>query len=906
MKGFRQRGLFKTLCRAFPHSLLGTRHSALHLRLIRLIGVIVPRRLRSDWRQEWEAEIRYRERLLAKWERLDWQNKIDLLRRTTSAFWDALILQPRRLEDEMFQDLAFGWRMLIKHPGLTLLSILTLALGIGANSAIFSIVNAVVLRPLPYHDAARIVAIEEISKEGTRIQVTPANFLDWRAQNRVFAHLAAIFSRTANLSGTAEAERINLAVTSANFFEVFATQPQEGRFFLPGDEQAGRPNIIVIGHGLWQRRFGSATNAIGQSITIDGKTYTIVGIAPAGFQYPERTEAWVPPLRLAPEVNETADVTRLRGFGYLSAVARLKPGVTLREAAAEIETITGRLRQQYPETNNNRFNRVVSLQTHLVGETDILLWLLLGAVTFVLLIACANVANLLLARAAVRQKEMAIRTALGASGSRLMRQLLTESLLLAMIGGLCGLLLAWQGVDLLTQLLPRDFPRLNEISLDYAVLGFTFCVSLLTGLIFGFAPAWQVTRVDFNEAIKDGARGSSAGRQRLRGLLVVSEIALSLVLLIGAGLLFRSFMHLQAIKTGFESAHALSFRLTPSGANFKQDDQYIAYYQRVAERLKSLSGVDSVGSINTLPLSKGPTFNFRVEGRPLLPLDQWPGANYRNVSPDYFRTLKIPILQGRAFSEGDNTQAPLVAIINQAAAERYFVGENPLGKRFNFGGTAPSGTPIWFEIVGVVSNVRNIELTAEPEPEIYTAARQDAFASMYFVIRTTVEPAKMSAAVRQAAQEIDRAQPVSDLRTVENIVSSAVTQPKINLILLGIFAGVALLLSAAGIYGIVSYSVTQRTHEIGIRVALGARAGDVLKLIVQHGMKLTLIGIGFGLAASAVLMRLAKHLLYGISATDPLTFAVIAAFLAGISLLACYLPARRATKVDPLIALRQQ
>jgi putative ABC transport system permease protein len=906
MKQVPRHRLLKKLHRTESGSSLIAHRSSLPLRLIAFIGVIVPRRLRSDWRQEWEAEIRYRERLLTKWERLDWHSKLDLLRRSTSAFWDALILQPRRLEDEMFQDLGFGWRMLIKHPGLTLISILTLALGIGANSAIFSVVNAVVLRPLPYHDAEHIVAIQELSKEGNRIQVTPANFLDWRAQNRVFAHLAAIHSRTANLSGTAEAERINLAVTSADFFQVFAALPQQGRFFLPGDEQAGRPNIVVIGYGLWQRRFGGAPNSLGQTIIIDGKTYTIVGIAPAGFQYPERTEAWVPPLRLAPEINETADVTRLRGFGYLSAVARLKPGVTIREAAAEMETITARLRQQYPETNNNRFNRVVSLQAHLVGETDLLLWLLLGAVTLVLLIACANVANLLLARAAVRQKEMAIRNALGASGSRLMRQMLSESLLLAMIGGFFGLLLAWQGVDLLTRILPTDFPRLNEISLDYPVLGFTLFVSLLTGLIFGFAPAWQATRVDVNEVIKDGARGSSAGRQRLRGLLVVSEIALSLVLLIGAGLLFRSFMHLQAIKTGFEAEQVLSFRLTPSGTNFKQDDQYIAYYQRVAERLRSLAGVESVGAINTLPLTKGPTFDFRVEGRPLLPLDQWPGGNYRNVSPDYFRTLRIPILQGRAFSERDTAQAPLVAIINQAAAERYFAGENPLGKRLNFGGTDRNGTPIWFEIVGVASNVRNIELTAEPEPDIYTAAQQDAFASMYFVIRTTIEPASLSAAIRQAAQEIDRAQPVSDLRTVEKIVSGAVTQPKINLILLGIFAGVALLLSAAGIYGVVSYSVTQRTHEIGIRLALGARAGDVLKLVVQHGMKLTLIGIGVGLGASAILMQLARHLLYGISATDPLTFVVIAGFLTSISLIACYLPARRATKVDPLIALRQQ
>ncbi|MEO6724164.1 MAG: ABC transporter permease, partial [Blastocatellia bacterium] len=444
----------------------------------------------------------------------------------------------------LWQDLRYGARTLLKNPGFMLIAVLTLSLGIGATTAIFSVVNAVLLRPLPYRNAERIVAIQELGKDGGRSQVTAANFLDWRAQNTVFAHLAAIFTRTANLAGANEAERINLAVTSANFFEVFGVQPQQGRLFIPTDEQAGHAAIAVLSHGLWQRRFGGAAQVIGQSILLDGKSYTVAGVAPAGFQYPDKTEVWLPPLRLAPEFNETADVTRMRSMGYLSAVARLKPEASLRLAQAEMETITGRLRQQYPEANNNRFNRVVTLHQHLVGDTGRLLWLLLGAVGFVLLIASANVANLLLARAAARQKEMAIRAALGASRWRVIRQLLTESALLALTGGLVGLLLAWWGVDLLTRLLPKDFPRLQDIGLDFRVLGFTLLVSLLTGIIFGFAPAWQVSRTDVQESLKENSRGAgdSIRRNRLRSILVITEVALSLVLLVGAGLLFRSFL----------------------------------------------------------------------------------------------------------------------------------------------------------------------------------------------------------------------------------------------------------------------------------------------------------------------------------------------------------------------------
>jgi putative ABC transport system permease protein len=808
----------------------------------------------------------------------------------------------------LWQDLRYGARMLMKQPGFTLIAVITLALGIGANTAIFSVVNAVLLRPLPYSDAGRIVAIQELGPQGDRRQVTPANFLDWRAQNTVFTQLAAIRSLQSNLANDGQAERIETAITSANFFEVFGVRPQAGRFFAPADEQSGHAPVVILSHKLWLKRFGGEANAVGQQLILDGKSYTVIGLAPPGFQYPNKTELWFPPLRLAPEINETSDVTQTRGYGYLSAVARLKPAVSLEQAKAEMETITARLRKQYPETNNNRFNRVVTLQTHLVGETSRLLWLLFGAVGCVLLIACANVANLLLARATTRRRELAVRAALGATRGRMLRQLLTESLSLALAGGLLGLLLAWWGVDALTRLLPANFPRLGEIALDPPALGFALLASLATAIIFGLAPAWQSARIELQEALKESARGSvGARRDRLRGALVTAEVALSLSLLVGAGLLFRSFLRLQAVDAGFDAGGVLTMRLAPSGTNFREDPQYIGFYQKVADRIAAIPGVEAVGAINTPPLSGGgETFDFRIEGEPEKPVDQWPGANYRNVTPDYFRAMKIPIMQGRAFTERDNGSAPLVVIINQAAAARHFAGQNPVGKRVTFGGRDRSGQPIWHEIVGVAANVRSLELKDEAEPEIYTAARQDAFAGMTFVIRASVEPASLGTAVRQATREVDPAQPVSDLRTMESVVVEAVTQPRFNLTLLGLFGGLALLLSAAGIYGVTSYSVAQRAQEIGIRKALGAQSGDVLRLVIRQAMAAVLPGVVIGLAIALASTRMMKSLLFGVGATDPLTFVAIALSLTLVALLACWIPARRATMVDPIVALRTE
>ncbi|HEY8227944.1 MAG TPA: ABC transporter permease [Pyrinomonadaceae bacterium] len=810
--------------------------------------------------------------------------------------------------DTLIRDIRYAVRGLAKQPAFTAIVLLTLGLGIGASTTIFSVVNSVVLRKLPYKQPDRIVAIQELNEKGTRVQVTSANFLDWRAQNTVFEHLAAIRVSTSNLALSDSAERIDIAQTSANFFNVFGLTPTEGRLFIPTDEQAGHEPIVVLSYALWQSRFGSDPTLVGKPIRLDGKNYTVVGIAPAGFQYPDKTEAWLPPLKLVPELFPNQDVTQTRGMGYLAAVALLKRGVSFAQAAAEMETITSRLRQQFPESNNNRFNKVVSLHRHLIGETDTMLWLLLGAVTFVLLIACANVANLLLANAASRQKEIAIRTALGASRLRVVRQLFTESTLLALAGGGVGLLLSIWGVPLITRLLPREFPRLSEIQMDWRVLGFTLTVSVLTGFLFGLAPALHITRFGVQDAMKESSHGAggSVYRSRLRHALIVAEVALSVVLLAGAGLLFRSFMQLQSVNAGFTPEEVLTGRLAPSGERFRTDTDYINYYQQVLSRIAMVPGVREAGVINTLPLQKGPTFRFRVEGRPPLTIDKWQPANYRSVSPNYFHVMNIPVLQGRSFMDRDNEQAPTVLMVNQSLVEKNFSGENVIGKRVNFGRTDSNNQPVWFEIVGVVADVKNQELKEPAEPEVYFSSLQSPFEAMSMVIRGTVEPNSLVSVVRQAVAEVDKTVPVADLEPMERLVTESVMQPRFNMVLLGLFSAIALLLSAAGIYGVTAYSVTQRTHELGIRIALGAQLSDVLRLILKQGVTVILVGLSIGLVVAFALTRLLKSLLFGVTATDPLTFVVIASLLSSVALIACYIPARRATKVDPLVALRYE
>jgi putative ABC transport system permease protein len=808
----------------------------------------------------------------------------------------------------MLKDLRFAFRGLLKRRTYTFIAVLTLGLGIGATTAIFSVVNSVMLRRLPYTTADRIVVIQELNPDGKKIQVTGPNFLDWRAQNTVFEHLAAIKTRNANLTLADQAERIDTAQTSANFFDVFGVGPQQGRLFVSNDEQAGHAPVAVLSDALWRRRFAADPNVVGKPITLDGNTYSVIGVAPAGFQYPDKTEVWLPPLKLAPEFNPRVEPTERRGMGYLSAVGLLKPGVTVAQAAGEMETITSRLRQQYPETNNRRFDRVLSLHNHLIGDSKTMLWLLFGAVMFVLLIACANVANLLLASAVSRSKEMAIRTALGASRWRVMRQLLTESAILALAGGLLGLFLSSYGVMAITRLLPQQFPRLNEIGMDWRVFGFTLGASLLTGFLFGFAPALHMSRADVQEAMKENSRGTagSARHTHLRHALIIAEVGLSVVLLAGAGLLFRSFIRLQAVDAGFTPQQVLTAQLSPAGPKYDDNADYTAFYEQVLERARTIPGVANVGVINTLPLSGGPTIAYRIDGRPIETVDKWVPTSFRSVSPDYFGAMNIPVLQGRTFTEEDRAGAPRRLMINQALAQRDFPNEDPVGKRITLGNTDENNQPIWFEIVGVTANVRSIQLREEAPPELYFATKQLPFQNMAIVIRSTVDPESIAPALRQVVAEVDQTVPVAEVQTMEHIVSESVTQPRFNLFLVGLFGGLALLLSAAGIYGVTSYTVTQRTHELGIRLALGAQVSDVLKLVLGQGMAVIGIGLVLGLAASFALMRLMRSLLFGVGENDPLTFVAITLVLLVVALIACYVPARRATKVDPLIALRYE
>ena len=810
--------------------------------------------------------------------------------------------------ESVVKDLRFAFRGLLKRPAFSAIAVVTLGLGIGASTAIFSVVNSVMLRALPYPNADRLVAIRELNREGKRIQTTGPNFIDWRAQNTVFEHLAAIKRTSVNLTLADRAERINYAQTSANFFDVFGVGPQLGRLFVSGDEQAGHEPVVVLSDALWRRIFGGDPGIVGQKINLDSESYTVIGVAPAGFQYPDKVEVWLPPLKLAPEFNRQIEPTDRRGMGYLNVVGLLKPGVSVAQAASEMETITSRLRQQYPNTNNRRFNAVLSLHEHLTGESNTMLWLLFGAVMFVLLIACANVANLLLASATSRSREIAIRVALGASRWRVVRQLLTESAILALAGGALGLALSSWGVTVLTKLLPQEFPRLNEIGMDWRVFGFTLGASLLTGFIFGFAPALHISKTDVQEAMKESGRGTAGSTRhtRLRHALIVTEVALSVVLLAGAGLLFRSFLRLQSVNAGFTADQVLTAQLSPAGPQFQEDDQYVAFYNQVVERARNIPGVISAGTINTLPLAGGPTVSYRIDGRPILPVDKWIPTNMRSVSPDYFSTMSIPVLQGSNFTAADRAGAPRRLLINQALAQRDFPNEDPIGKRITLGNTDENNQPIWFEIIGVTANVRSEELREAAPPELYFSVAQIPWPKMAIVLRATVEPESIAPALRQIVAEVDRTVPVAEVQTMDHIVSASVTQPRFNLFLLGLFGGIALLLSAAGIYGVTSYTVTQRTHEMGIRLALGAQVGDVLKLVLGQGLAVIAIGLVVGLAASFALLRLMRSLLFGVGENDPLTFAAITVVLFLVALLACYVPARRATKVDPLIALRYE
>ena len=872
-----------------------------HLWLIAFIGLIVPRRLRADWRQEWEAELHYRERLLAEWDRLDWRNKLELLRRSASAFWDALCLQPERWEDEMFQDLRFGLRILLKNPGFTFVAALTLALGIGANTAIFSVVNAVLLRALPFKDADRLVALWESNPRNMQNEVAAANFLDWREQNQVFEQLAALSYASIALTGGDEPERLQAAVVTPSFFFTLGTPASLGRVFLPEEEKPGAAPVAILSHGLWRRRFAADPNLIGKTITLNGIDRTVVGVMPLDFQLPfptnRQVDLWLPRIF-------SAGLSANRVAHFLYVFARLKPNVTAAQAQSEMEAVARRLEQQYPDTNTSVSVRLNPLQEQIVGAVRRPLLLLLGAVAFVLLIACANVANLSLGRAAARAPEMAIRSALGASRLRVIRQLLTECMLLAGLGGALGLLLAFWGVRLLIAVGPTTLPRLKEVSVDGQALGFTLLVSLLTGLIFGLAPALQAMTPDLNASLKGGGRGAGAGlRPRARNLLAVAEVALALALLLGAGLLMRSFGRLLRVDPGFKPDHALAMDIALPSAKYGQGNQQAAFFQQALRRIESLPGVISAGAALNLPLSgSNATTGVTADDRPTPFPPDIPQIDYRIISSNYFRALGIPLRTGRDFIERDAPGNSAVAIINESLARRFWPNEDAVGKRL----TIHEKPPVSCEVVGVVGDVKHYRLDAEAKAEIYVPYLQRPNDFMHIVARTAADPLQFVPAIRRELAEVDKDQPVHNIKTMEQLFAESISQPNFNMLLLSVFAAVAMVLAAIGIYGVISYSVTQRAHEIGVRMALGARGADVLKLVMRQGLTLAITGVAVGLAGSFALTSLMKTLLFEVSATDPVTFVIVPSLLAAVALLACWIPARRATKVDPIRALRNE
>ncbi|HEX8748973.1 MAG TPA: ABC transporter permease [Pyrinomonadaceae bacterium] len=807
----------------------------------------------------------------------------------------------------LWQDLKYGARMMLKSPGFSFIAIMALALGIGANTAIFSAVNTLILRPLPYRDSERLVTVWEFNRPESRHQnvINPGNFMDWRDQNTVFEGMASFIDFRTNLTGDAEPLEVPTQIATTNIFQVLGVEPIKGRSFTEEDA-ASDANPVIIGYNLWRTRFGSDPKIVGRRITLSGKESTVIGVMPAGFQWfiqkgsltGKPAELWVPV-----RFTEAERVRKGRGW---SAVARLKPGVTVEQAQAEMNTIGSRLEQQYAAFNTGWGVDVVPLREQFVGEIRPALWILLGAVGFVLLIACANVANLLLARAAARHREIAIRIALGANRMRVVRQLLTESILLSVLGGALGLLLAWWGIEILLAFSPRDLVTLDKISINMTVLVFTTAVSFLTGVVFGIAPAIEATRLNTSEMLKEGSKsiGGSPRARRLSSAFVVAQIALSLVLLVGAGLMVRSLMRLQSVNPGFDPENVLTVRVILPESKYKEDAQVVSFFKQAVERIEALPGVKSAGAVSFLPFTGlAAATDFKIEGRPEPLPGQDLGTEVRVAEENYFRTMGIPLLRGRTFNAQEQTEARHVVVINETLAQKYFPGEDPIGKRLTID---MMDDPVPSEIIGIVGDVKHLSLDSETRAMVYWPHPELAYSGMTVVVRTAGDPSQLAAAVQREIQTIDPNQPVSDVRTMNQWLSESVARARFNALLLGLFSALALVLASVGIYGVISYSVTQRTHEIGIRMALGASARDVLKMVVGQGMLLAMIGVALGLVASFLLTRAMSSLLFGVSTTDPVTFIFISLMLVVVTLLACYIPARRATRVDPMTALRYE
>jgi predicted permease len=801
-----------------------------------------------------------------------------------------------------WRDIRFGVRALVHSPIFTVVTVLSLALGIGANTAIFSVVNGLLLRPLPYPESEQIVDVWHTPPQQSfpgldRFSVSPANYLDWKAQSNAFEQMAIYTYTGLSLSTSNDPLPLIGAAVSSDFFSVLRTNAMQGRTFTPDEEQPGRDQVVVISHGLWQRAFGANPNIVGQTLTLNSRSFTVVGIMPAGFQLPREADLWVP---LAWDDKER----QTRSIHDYIVIARLKQNVSLPQAQAEMSTISTRLEQQYPEENSGWGAVVIPLREDLVGDIRTALLVLFSAVGFVLLIACANVANLMLARGANRQKEIAVRIALGAGRARLVRQLLTESVLLAVTGGVLGLLLAVWGSRMLVRL--GSLPNSGDIGIDTWALGFTLLVSFAAGIIIGIVPALQFTKSSLSETLKQGSgrTGGSPMKQHTRKALVVSEVALSLVLLIGAGLMIRSFWKLQNVDPGFDTSNALTMSVALTPIRYSEPHQQLAFLDRAMEQIRAVPGVVSVGTTTTIPLAGGgSTQPFSIEGRPTGTIAEQPMAQTRYISPDYFKAIGIPLRQGRFFSDQDRDNSVPVIIISEAMARRFWPGENPIGKRLTPSFHSKEGAR---EIVGVVGDVKARGLDSDASTMMYLPYKQAPRPFMSFVVRTSSNPESLVQPVSRAIYSIDKEQALTDVQTMDQVLMQSLSDRRFNMTLLLTFAGVALVLAAVGVYGVMNYTVTLRRRELGIRMALGAKASDVLRLVLRQGLTLTLIGVGAGLISAYALTRLMASLLYGVTATDYLTFASVSAVLIVVGLVASFVPARRATKVDPTIALRTE
>ena len=809
----------------------------------------------------------------------------------------------RGLED-LLQDLRYGLRMLLNMPGFTLIAVITVAAGIAANTTIFSIADALILRPFNFPHQERLVMVwERGENEGgfDHGSIAPGNFNDWREQSQSFERLVAIVGRSFDLTGAHQPERFSGHGVSAGFFDALGVKAALGRTFLPGEDEPGRDQVVVLKHSLWERRFGSDPNIMGRTLTLNAKTFTVIGVMPPDFNFPfNGGEMWAP-LAFDDEMKQE------RLDHYMRAMGLLKPGVGIAQADADLNAISRRAQRLYPDTNTGVSSNVVGMTEDLVSESQKYMLPLVGTVAFVLLIACANVANMLFSRAFGRQKEIAVRLALGASRWRLVRQLLTESLLLALAGGVIGLLLSVWAVDLLRGAMPEDIakfiPGFDHFGVNRVVLLFTLMISMLTGVLSGLTPAWQASKPNLNEALKEGAKGaSSAGsRQRLRSGLVVAEVALSLVLLIGAGLMIRSFAAMLRDDIGFNPQSVLSFQLSLSGEKYSEA-QRRGFYDQFLKRLEALPGVVAAGATCILPMSNDNEGRiFEIVGRPTFEKGKGPGVDYRVVTPRYFDAIGMSLRRGRGFTAGDNERAPGVVIINETFARRFFPSQEAIGQRIITGG---ADKPI--EIVGVVGDIKDLDLDKVHRPALYVPYAQNPRTYMGVALRAAGEPMALTDAARDEVMKLDPALPVSNLKTVERMIHEITSPKRIMTAMMGVFAAIALLLAGVGLYAVMAYAVSQRTHEIGVRMALGARARDILLLVTRQGLRLTLVGLALGMAGSFALTRVMAPLLYGVAATDPLTFILISMSLAGVALLACWIPARRATKVDQMVALRYE